>query len=159
MGTAVMLPARNCLAGLSAAARRSFLTDIDWDHATVLLMVTHAHAFAAQATEHATLEQRWSLPGRSCAPFAGECTGVFAKPTLVGLKTLPIDVALVHARHDELPIGSCHLDDLDAAVGHVPRARAAIREGAGIPRIVQNLQNTGVPRRRPQQVSLVGPGT
>ena len=48
--------ARNRLADSSAAAHRHLLTKINWDHATTLMLVTHTHALAAQATHDTTLE-------------------------------------------------------------------------------------------------------
>src|SRR5258708_23290201 len=108
--------ARNRLADFSAAANRCLLTDIDWDHAAMLLMITHAHTLTAQATQHATLEQCGSFTRRPCSPFACECTSVFRKPTLIGFKALPVDISRVHARHDELPLGPGDLDGSRAAV-------------------------------------------
>ena len=149
--------AGNRLADPSGAAHRGLLTDIDRDGAAMLLAVVHTHALAAQAAQHATLQQRRSFARRSGPPLAAEGAGVVGEPPLVGLEAVPVDVALVHARHDELPFRSGNLDHGGAAVGQVACARAAIDEGAGIARIVQHLQDACVLRWRPQEVALVGP--
>jgi hypothetical protein len=60
----------------------------------------HTHALAAQATQHATLQQGRPLPRRPRPPLAAEGTGVIGEPTLIELEAFPVDVALVHARHD-----------------------------------------------------------
>src|SRR5260370_8951380 len=95
--------ARNRLADFSAAANRCLLADVDRNHAAVLLMITHAHTLAAQATHHAALEQRRSLSWRPRSPFTCECPSVFRKPTLIGFKALPVDIARVHTPHYKLP--------------------------------------------------------
>ena len=122
----------------------------------MLPAVMHTHALAAQATQHATLQQGRSLPRRSRPPLAAEGTGVIGEPTLIDLEAFPVDVALVHARHDELPFRPGNLDHGGAAVGQVAYARAAIDEGAGIARIVQHLQDACVLRWCPQEFTLVG---
>src|SRR5258707_10509454 len=149
--------ARNRLADFSAAANRCLLTDIDWDHAAMLLMITHAHTLATQAAQHATLEQSGSFTRGPCSPFTSECPGVFREPTLIGFKALPVDIARVHAGHDELPVGPGHLDNPRAAGWHVARACTAIREGSRVSWIVQHLQNTRVLWWRPQDVTFVQP--
>jgi hypothetical protein len=75
---------------------------------------------------------------------------------LIGFEAFPIDVARVHARHDKLPLGPGNLDGFRAAVWHMARACAAIHESPCVSWIVQHLHNARVPRRRPQQVTLVG---
>jgi hypothetical protein len=104
----------------------------------------HPHALAAQTTQHATLQQGRSLPRRPRPPLAAEGTGVIGEPTLIDLEALPVDVALVHARHDELPFRSGNLDHGGAAVGQVACARAAIDEGASVARIMEHLQDACV---------------
>ena len=42
----------------------------------MLLMITHAHTFAAQAAQHATLEQRGSFARGPSPPLTSECPGV-----------------------------------------------------------------------------------
>ena len=123
----------------------------------MLLAVVHAHALAAQATQHATLQQRRSLARRPRPPLATEGAGVVGEPPLIGLEAVPVDVALVHARHDELPFRPGDLDDAGAAIGPVAYARAAIDECAGVARIVQHLQDARMLRRRPQEFTLVRP--
>ena len=56
--------ARDGLAGLARAAHRGLSTDIGRDRAAMLLAVMHAHALAAQTTQHPTLKQRRSLARR-----------------------------------------------------------------------------------------------
>ena len=121
----------------------------------MLLMITHAHSLAAQAAKHAPLEQCGSFTWSPGSPFPSECTGVFCKPTLIGFKAFPVDIARVNAGHDELPVGPGHFDDLRAAIRHVSCPRAAICEGSRVSWIVQYLQNARVLRWRPQQVTFV----
>lgn len=90
----------------------------------------HTHALATQTTQHATLQQRRSLARWPRPPLATERAGIVGEPMLVGLESVPIDVALVRAWHDELPIRPGNLDHAAAAVGPVTYARAAIREGS-----------------------------
>src|SRR5260370_12439942 len=115
-------------------------------------MITHAHTLAAQATHYTALEQRRSLTRRPCSSFTCECTGVFRKPALIGFKALPVDIARVHARHDELPVGPGNLDGSGAAGWHLARARAAIHECPPISCIMHNLHNASVPSPPPQSV-------
>ena len=117
----------------------------------------HAHALAAQAAQHATLEQRGSFTSWSRSPLAAEGASVVCEPPLVGLEALPVDIALMHPRHDELPVHPGNLDDADATIGPVAYARAAIRERAGVARVVQHLQDALMLRRCPQEVTPVRP--
>ena len=62
---------------------------------TVLLAVVDAHALAAQAAQHPTLQQRRSLARRSRPPLATEGAGIVGEPPLVGLEAVPVDVAVM----------------------------------------------------------------
>src|SRR5882762_7325828 len=95
--------------------------------------------------------------GRPRQPLASEGAGVIREPTLIGLEAVPVDVALMHARHHELPVRPGNLDDTGATIGPVACARAAIRECAGVAWIVQNLQDARMLRWRPQEFALVDP--
>src|SRR5258708_37857991 len=104
----------------------------------MLLMITHAHTLATQAAQHATLEQSGSFTRGPCSPFTSGCPGGFREPTLIGFKALPVDIARVHAVHDELPFGPGHLDEPRGAVRHLARAFTAIRHGSRVARVVDH---------------------
>src|SRR5260370_41686387 len=80
------------------------------------------------------------------------------EPWLIGLEAFPADVALVHVRHDELPVRPRDLDDTAAAIGPVPCSRAAVREGTSIARIMEHLQDASMLRQCPQEIALVRSG-
>ncbi len=96
--------------------------------------------------------------GRPGPALAAESAGVVGQAPLVDLEAIPIDVAAVQARHDELPFRPGHPNDARAARRQVARARPAVYERSGITRIMQDLQNAGMSRRCPAEFTLVGPG-
>ncbi len=67
--------------------------------------------------------------------------GIVGQTLLVGLEALPVDIARMHVWHHDLPLISGHAELGTATIGSMLDARPAIDEGAGIARIMQQLEN------------------
>lgn len=147
--------AGNRLADLASAVDHGLLAKVDWDGPTLFLTVADAHLLTAQAAKHAALEQGGPFSNRPRPTFEAEVSSVVGESNLIGLEAFPVDVSAVLVGDHELPVGHRQLDLGDTAVRSMARACSAIEEGAGISRIVQDLSNAGMARRRPKQLALV----
>ncbi len=122
----------------------------------MLLAVVDTHTFAAEAAQHAALEQGAPFANRSRTALHAVGLGIFGETGLVRLEALPVNVSTMVVREDELPVIHLHLDLGHASARPAPAACAAIDESAGISRIMQNLQNAGMAGRGPEEFTLVG---
>ncbi|OIQ69664.1 hypothetical protein GALL_487340 [mine drainage metagenome] len=121
----------------------------------MFLAVMNAHAPAAQAADNSALEQGGSFTNRSGMTLHAVGLCIVGETRLVGLECLPVDIARVHVGHDDPPVGHGHLDLRDAAARPRPSTCSTVDEGASISRIMQDLEDASVPRRRPYQFVFV----
>jgi hypothetical protein len=125
--------ARHRLADLAALPDRGLLAHISRDAPAVFLAVLDRHAPAAQTAKNASLEQAGSLARRTARAAADRISlSIVGELFLVLLEALPVDVAWVHIRHDDLPLSHTHLDLGHAAARPGASMCASIDKGAGI---------------------------
>jgi hypothetical protein len=115
----------------------------------MFLAILDTHASATEAAKHAALEQGGSLANRSRTTLHAVGPSIVGETDLVCLETLPIDVSTVVVGEDELPVIHRHLDLGHTSARSAAATCSAVDESAGIPGIMQNLENAGMTGRSP----------
>src|SRR5207302_1545916 len=116
--------------------------------------VMNPHALAANTAQHASLQQSRSLPRRPQSARAAERRSVLGQALLIGLKSIPADVARMHVADQKLPLLPGHFEDSELAIRLSARARAAINERPGIARAVQDLGDPAEFGLAPEEFAL-----
>src|SRR5207302_7057236 len=95
-------------------------------------VVADGHVPAAVPADRQALQQGWTLTGGSGFALSTPGLGTFAELALVGLESLPGDVARVGIRDEGDPLVFRHLDPCGLAVGPRTPAVPAVEERTGV---------------------------
>lgn len=132
-----------------------FLADIGGDHMLVRRAVMDAHPLSANTAYYAALQKRWALSCRPGFPCSSEPQCVLGEAFLIHLKLIPGDVADVDSGNHELPFRPLNFGRAVLTVRQKTGAAPTVDECAGIAGVMQHLEDSGMRRKHPMQLTLV----
>ena len=119
--------------------------------------VADLHAAATQPADDAALQQGGPFAGRALPALPAQGLHAGVQLVLDALVLRPRDVPGVGVPEQHVPLLARHAFPSRAAVGLLPPAVSAIRVGAGVPGVMQEMDGPAQAERRPCQFALARP--
>ena len=145
------------LAGREGVLHPIACAEVIWRPSVAAYVVAHRHALAADTAEHQALHERGPFPRRALSAVEAVSLRTVPQPPLVVLVLRPGDVPLMDIRDERVPLLPGELRVRAAAFGAFALARPAEDERAGIARVVQDPERSGVRQLAPQQFAFPWP--